>query len=385
MSKKLEHIEILDNGIVHYDSARAKFTPEEIERLNKEYYDNEYSHIPKILEDGFIEFPLLYDGNEHPIWSSCYLPPEFIPSCTPNFEEIYGLKYNIFIPSYNRAGITLTDKMLDRFGIENYYFCIDPSQYPEYSKVYDRKHIIIRDPSFKNESKLDLVTSIDTPDYLHGASGVFNSLLYISKSLGEEAYWTFDDDIFGMGLKARKGDKPATNEKYDKDNYYRASDIDPNIVDFSLKELMNDMMTLFSKMRNQSFYSLEKYGLVFSLPISHKLGTRSYSCYLTNNRNQIPHAGNQNNDILTSLSMSKHGFVNAIFEGFQYNSADTQVLKGGATETYKVNGTLDKGKVLVQAHPNYAKIAVLYSRVHHFVDFNSYNKMRMLGAVKKEV
>ena len=51
--------------------------------------------------------------------------------------------------------------------------------------------------------------------------------------------------------------------------------------------------------------------------------------------------------------MSKYGYVNAIVEGIpQYNSADTQVLAGGATEVYNKFGTLDKAKVLVQAQPD---------------------------------
>ena len=384
MDKKFKHIELLENGIVHYDSGLNQFTQEEVDKLNEEYYAKEESYIPQIIEDGYIEFPILYDNGPEPIWSSCYLPPSFIPSCTPGFEEKFGLRYNIYIPSYKRAGIALTNKMLDRFGIENYYFCVDPSQYPAYKKEYGIDRVIVRDPSFKSESQLDLTNSAISPDSLHGASGVFNSLLYISKCLGEDAYFTMDDDIMGLGIKARKGDGIVPGEKYDKDNYYRCSNLTPE-VGYDFKENLNDMMILFDRMRNRSFMSCEKYGRVFALPVSIKLGTRSYSFYLTDNRNQRDHLGQQNNDIITSLEMSKYGFVNAIIEGVpQYNSADTQVLQGGATDVYNKFGTLDKAKVLVQAQPDYSKVSVVYSRVHHFVDFNQYNKQRLLGAVKAE-
>lgn len=384
MKKKFKHIEILDNGIVHYDSGLNQFTQEEADRLNEEYYANEASFIPEILADGHVEFPILYDNGPEPIWSHCYLPENFEPSISPGFEERHGLRYNIYIPSYKRAGIALTNLMLDKFGIENYYFCVDPSQYPAYKEAYGKDKVIVRDPSFKNESKLDLANSVISPDYLHGASGVFNALLYISKSLGEKAYFTMDDDFSGLGIKARKGEGVVPGEKYDKDNYYRCSNLVPE-VGYDFKENLNDMMILFDKMRNKSFMSCEKYGLVFALPISIKLGTRSYSFYLTDNANQRDHLGQQNNDIITSLEMSKYGFVNAIVEGIpQYNSVDTQVLAGGATDVYKKFGTLDKAKVLVQAQPNYSKVSVVYSRVHHFVDFNQYNKQRLLGAVKNE-
>lgn len=382
MAKKFEHIDFQENGMVHYDSGLNQFTQEEADKLNEEYYAHEASFIPQILEDGYVEFPILFDNGPEPIWSNCYLPPNFEPSISPGFEERHGLRYNIYIPSYKRAGIALTNKMLDKFGIENYYFCVDPSQYPAYKEEYGIERVIVRDPSFKSEDKLDLTNSVISPDFLHGASGVFNSLLYISKSLGEDAYFTMDDDIMGLGIKARKGDGVVPGEKYDKDNYYRCSNLLPE-VGYDFKANLNDMMILFDKMRNKSFMSTEKYGLVFALPVSIKLGTRSYSFYLTDNRIQRDHLGQQNNDIITSLEMSKYGYVNAIVEGIpQYNSADTQALAGGATDVYNKFGTLDKAKVLVQAQPNYSKISVVYSRVHHFVDFNQYNKQRLLGAVK---
>ena len=384
INKQFKHIKLQENGLFHYDSGLNQFTQEEVDKLNAEYYEYEESFIPEILKDGYIEFPILYDNGPEPIWSKAYLPPNFEPSLSPGFEERHGLRYNIYIPSYKRAGIASTNKVLDSFGITNYYFCVDPSQYPAYKEAYGIDKVIIRDPSFKSEDKLDLANSVISPDFLHGASGVFNSLLYLSKSLGEKAYFTMDDDIMGLGIKARKGDGIVPGEKYDKDNYYRCSNLTPD-VGYDLKENLNDMMILFDKMRNKSFMSAEKYGLVFALPISIKLGTRSYSFYLTDNANQRDHLGQQNNDIITSLEMSKYGYVNVIIEGIpQYNSADTQVLEGGATDVYKTFGTLDKAKVLVQAQPNYSKISVTYSRVHHFVDFNQYNKQRLLGAVKEK-
>ena len=80
MKKKFKHIEILDNGIVHYDSGLNQFTQEEADRLNEEYYANEASFIQEILADGHVEFPILYDNGPEPIWRLCYLPEKFEPS-----------------------------------------------------------------------------------------------------------------------------------------------------------------------------------------------------------------------------------------------------------------------------------------------------------------
>lgn len=381
--KILNRNEVLDKNIFngdkvemfHYDSGLNAFPEDEVERLNKEFYENEYKHIPKILEDGYIEFPVLYDDGPEPMWSRCFLPPTFVPSCTPGFEEKYGLRYNIYIPSYKRAGVTYTGPMLDRYGITNYYYCVDPSQYEDYKNAYGKEKVIIRDTSFRLDEKTDLDTSASIPDYLKGASTIFNCLLHMSKSLGEKCYTTFDDDLMNMGLKAPKGDT-TYNGVYDKDMFYRASNLDK--TDFDFKDFWHDLEIFYDKCRNPSFISIDKYGLVFNKPIHIMENTRSYTAYITNNSLVGYHRTNQNNDISTSLEMEKYGLVNLIFEGIQYNSPDTQKQAGGSTDIYRALGTLEKAKSLVQAQPNYSKVAQVYSRIHHKVDFMGYKQQRLV-------
>lgn len=376
--KRTDWLEQTPYGIWHYDSGMYNDSPEEIERLNNEYYKKQEEAIPQILEDGFIEFPILFESFGEEIWSSCYLPPSFVPSNTPGFKEKHGMGFNIYIPSYKRAETSYTAKTLEEFGIENYYICIDPDQYEDYKKYHKQEHLIIRDASFKSDRKLDLISSVQCPDYLHGASGVFNSLLYISKSIGEEIYFTMDDDFYNFGIKARKGNERATgDEKYDKNNYYRATRLTPEL--FDLKDFLNDMGEVFQKIRNVSMMSLDKFGLKFIFPLlDFTTGTRSYSCYLSRTSTQHDHLGQQNNDIITSLEMAKEGYVNVILEGISYNSMDTQADEGGASSVYKRFGTLDKSKCLVQAQPNWSKISHVYNRIHHKVDFSGYNKMRLV-------
>ena len=64
------------------------------------------------------------------------------------------MNYNIYIPSYGRAGDTYTDKVLDTFGIENYYFCVDPDQYPAYKEAYGKDKVIIRDTHSRRKIRL---------------------------------------------------------------------------------------------------------------------------------------------------------------------------------------------------------------------------------------
>lgn len=369
-----------------YNDGIEQFSESEIERLNKKEIEDNKKALEDILKLGYIRFPVFFKNptTEELVESSYYLPPAFEPSCKEGFVERHKMNFNIYIPSYGRAGTAYTAKMLDDFNVSNYYLAIDATQFEEYSKYYDTKHIIIRDTSFRGVDKLDMLTSKKSPNTYHGTAGLYNSLLYFSRSLGESHYWTIDDDMIGLAMKAYKGDSDFTGEmKYNKDDFFRCS----NLLEkygFSFTKFMKGLEDLMLKARNPGFLGLEKFGLVFNLPIKWRLGTRLYSFYLTNNKNQINHFGQHNNDVITSLGMSRAGYVNMLFEGVYYNSGPTQV-GGGLTETYKKFGTLDKGKILVTAMPDCSKISYKYNRIHHTANYNKYNTQRLVGApIKKD-
>lgn len=369
-----------------YNDGIEQFSESEIERLNQKEIEDNKKALEDILKLGYIRFPVFFKNptTEELIESSYYLPPTFEPSCKEGFVERHKMNFNIYIPSYGRAGTAYTAKMLDDFNVSNYYLAIDATQFEEYSKYYDTKHIIIRDTSFRGVDKLDMLTSKKSPNTYHGTAGLYNSLLYFSRSLGESHYWTIDDDMIGLAMKAYKGDSDFTGEmKYNKDDFFRCS----NLLEkygFSFTKFMKGLEDLMLKARNPGFLGLEKFGLVFNLPIKWRLGTRLYSFYLTNNKNQINHFGQHNNDVITSLGMSRAGYVNMLFEGVYYNSGPTQV-GGGLTETYKKFGTLDKGKILVTAMPDCSKISYKYNRIHHTANYNKYNTQRLVGApIKKD-
>ena len=369
-----------------YNDGIEQFSESEIERLNQKEIEDNKKALEDILKLGYIRFPVFFKNptTEELVESSYYLPPTFEPSCKEGFVERHKMNFNIYIPSYGRAGTAYTAKMLDDFNVSNYYLAIDATQFEEYSKYYDTKHIIIRDTSFRGVDKLDMLTSKKSPNTYHGTAGLYNSLLYFSRSLGESHYWTIDDDMIGLAMKAYKGDSDFTGEmKYNKDDFFRCS----NLLEkygFSFTKFMKGLEDLMLKARNPGFLGLEKFGLVFNLPIKWRLGTRLYSFYLTNNKNQINHFGQHNNDVITSIGMSRAGYVNMLFEGIYYNSGPTQV-GGGLTETYKKFGTLDKGKILVTAMPDCSKISYKYNRIHHTANYNKYNTQRLVGApIKKD-
>lgn len=362
------------------DAQEDLFTAEEVaERNAKEVAANE-AGLKLVKEAGFIALPLYADDLDgEPYEGETWVHPDFEPSRSEGFFERHGMHYNIYVPSYERAQTAATLKMLEEFGATNWYVAVDPSQFEAYSKEYPLHRIIIRDINFRRERLLDLNSSIASPDSMHGHAGICNFLLAFSRSMRERRYWTMDDDIMCLALKAHKGDEPAPLDGvYNKDDYYRCSRIREE-YGFNFQSFMEDMENVARATRNAGFIGLEKFGLVFRLPVMWKLGTRVYSFYLSDNKTQVTHLGQHNNDVITSLELSKHGLVNCLFEGIGYHSGATQTA-GGQTEVYKKFGTLDKGKVLVRAQPNFSKISYEYSRIHHSVDYNTHNKARVVGS-----
>ena len=365
----------------HYDDGVIKLSKEEIDRINTKENEENTKALKEILDDGFVPFPVFFNKNGKLVECTFYIPDSFVPSCSPDFLKKNGNHFNFYIPSYGRAENTLTVKWLKEFHVENYYLAIDPNQYNDYKKYHNKKNIIIRDPIFRNEDMYDMITGIKSPNSYHGTAGIYNSLLYFSRSMGESHYWTIDDDMIALSMKARKKAlEPGEEAKYIKDDYYRCSRLEEQ-YGFSYKEFTKDLEEVIMATRNPGFLGLEKLGLVFMLPMMFKTGTRCYSFYLTSNKLQPDHRGQHNNDVITSLENSKNGLVNFLWEGICYSSGDTQ-SGGGLTEVYQKFGTLDKGKTLLNAFPDLSKITFNYNRIHHTVNYNTFNKLRVLGAVK---
>lgn len=365
----------------HDDNVKI-FTDEEVAELNRKEAEENEEALKEALADGFIEIPITFrDSNGVLVDKRAWVHPSFRPSNTPNFYEDFGMRYNIYIPTYKRAKGNATATLLDEFGIKNWYFAMDPSQYSEYKKYWPIEKFILRDISFRDPSMIDLGTSLKRPNYMSGTAGIYNNLLSFSRSLGEKKYWTMDDDFKNMGLKAYKGDKPASTKlPYYKDDYYRASVLTKELG-FDFIHFMDEIEKVGEATRNHGFLGLEKWGMVYNNPISWKLGTRVYSFYLSDNMTQLKHKYCMNNDVIASFEQAKRMMPPFLFEGISYNSMPTQA-GGGLTEQYKILGTLEKGKVLVKAHPSISKISEIFSRIHHSADFSLNTKLRPVGTAK---
>ena len=114
--------------------------------------------------------------------------------------------------------------------------------------------------------------------------------------------------------------------------------------------------------------------------------TRIYSCLLIDNNCKHRWRGRYNEDTDICLRVLKDGDCTIQFNAFLQGKAATQTVKGGNTEEFyhkegsldkaewrdgqlNPEGTIKKSQMLVDLHPDVARIVWKYGRWHHFVDY----------------
>lgn len=122
--------------------------------------------------------------------------------------------------------------------------------------------------------------------------------------------------------------------------------------------------------------------------------TRIYSCLLIENACKHRWRGRYNEDTDICLRVLKDGDCTVQFNAFLQGKAATQTLKGGNTEEFyhaegvqdkeewregRMNhtGTINKSQMLVDMHPDVAKVVWKYDRWHHYVDYSPFKKNKL--------
>lgn len=108
-------------------------------------------------------------------------------------------------------------------------------------------------------------------------------------------------------------------------------------------------------------------------------------------RNDVPYRwrGRYNEDSILSIDMLKGGWCTIEFNAFLQAKAPTQSMGGGNTAEfyhregikgdgpYADGGTTAKSQMLAKVHPDVARVAWRYGRVHHQIDYRPF-KLRQL-------
>ncbi|MDN4590822.1 hypothetical protein DBA29_20285 [Xenophilus aerolatus] len=118
--------------------------------------------------------------------------------------------------------------------------------------------------------------------------------------------------------------------------------------------------------------------------------TRIYSCNLIRNNVPFRWRCRYNEDTIMSIDMLKAGWCTIEFNAFLQHKQQTQKMSGGNTAefyhregvvgkgSYAAGGTTAKSVMLVKVHPDVARLAWRFGRVHHYVDYRPFRGRRLI-------
>lgn len=265
--------------------------------------------------------------------------------CTP--------KYPVYIISKGRWESRLTSKAFEKLNVP-YYIVIEKSEYEKYSEVISPEKILILDETYKDRYDPcdDLGSTMSK-----GSGPARNFVWDHSISIGAKWHWIFDDNII--------------------DFYFINNNRKIRVADGTIFKLMEDFCDLYENIAmagpNYQWFIVStcKYPPYFK-------NTRIYSMILI--RNDIPYRWRCrfNEDTDLSLRVLKDKWCTIQFNMFLGDKATTQSMTGGNTEELYGKGTLAKSKMLVNLHPDVARLVWRYNRWHHDVNYNLVGAQRLI-------
>jgi len=260
--------------------------------------------------------------------------------------------YPIYIPSKGRHDTMLTSKSLNRMKVPH-NIVVEPQEFDLYEKAiseFDLKYATLLCLPFSN---LGL-----------GSYPARNWAWDHSRENGHEKHWCIDDNISDFYRLNR-------NERI-------------RVESGAIFKCAEDFVDRFDNVPISGF----NYRFFVS-PRSkyppYYLNTKVYSCILI--QNDCPHRWRlkYNEDVDLCLQVLKAGLCTIQFNIFLSGKLATQTLKGGNTEELygkqgnmkDPTGTFQKSKMLVDHHPDIARIVWKYGRVHHHVDYRGFKKNKL--------
>lgn len=255
-------------------------------------------------------------------------------------------KYPIFIPSKGRHESRYTMKTFDEFGYD-YKTVIEPQEYDSYARVMDEKKLLVL--PFSNK----------------GLTKTRNWIWDYAENLGVEKFWTFDDNINGI---------------------YRLNN------NLSVRSSTGVIIPIIENFVDR-FENVGVAGMNYFMFVPRKskippytVNTRVYSNMLLNtkekNPNGTPFRNNlyYNDDTDLNIRILKKGSCTIQFNAFQVYKLTTMTVKGGITSSYDDMDDNRKAisQMLVDAHPDVARLTEKFGRWHHEVNYGIYKKNQLI-------
>ena len=271
--------------------------------------------------------------------------------------------YPVYIVSKGRADTMITSKSLSRMKVPH-YIVIEPQDEDAYENALDKFKI------------RDYVTLIVAPFSNHGdgPGRARNWCWDHSISIGAKSHWVLDDNISDF-YRLHKNKRIRVESGV----IFRAAE---DFIDRFENVPIAGFQYRFFIAPNQKYPAYVK-------------NTRIYSCLLIRNDCKHRWRGRYNEDTDICLRVLKDGDCTIQFNAFLQGKAATQTVKGGNTaEFYHAEGDLDKSKwrdgqlnatgtinksqMLVDMHPDVARIVWRYGRWHHYVDYSPFKKNQLI-------
>jgi hypothetical protein len=263
-------------------------------------------------------------------------------------------RFPLYIPSKSRAETATTPRFLDSINVP-YRLVVEEQQYAEYAEYFSVDKLLILDKTFQdNYNTFDDLGNTKSK----GPGAARNFIWEHSIAEGHDWHWVMDDNIT-LFARLHKNQRIPVG---DGTIFHAMEDF---VLRYENIAMAGPQYWMFAPSRSK-------------LP-PFVVGTRIYSCNLI--RNDVPFRwrGRYNEDTDLSLVMLKAGWQTVQFNAFLQYKLTTQTLGGGNTEAfYAGEGTLPKSQMLVDMHPDVARLVWKFGRWHHHVNYNPYKDIPLI-------
>jgi hypothetical protein len=261
-------------------------------------------------------------------------------------------RFPIYIVSKGRADTRLTSRALETMGVP-YHIIVEQQEYKKYCAVIDPKKVLILPKRYQD--RYDTFSKLG--EELGKGSGPARNFAWDhSIKMGAKWHWVMDDNISG---------------------FYRCNhNLKVQVTDGTTLRCMEEFCLRYKNiaMAGPNYFMFCSRKIVMP-PFT--LNTRIYSCNLI--RNDVPFRwrGRYNEDTDLSLRMLKARWCTVLFNAFLQYKTTTLQMKGGNTDTIYKAGTMPKSRMLVEMHPDLARVVWKFKRWHHHVDYRPFKRLRL--------
>jgi len=268
-------------------------------------------------------------------------------------KKTYNPRFPVYIVSKGRWARNPTSEALKKMNVP-FHLIVEKDEYEKYLNLVDKEQLLILPQKYKDEYD----TFWDDNDKRTGPGPARNFAWNHSIQNGFEWHWVMDDNIESF-------------ERFNENIKIKCNTGTPFYV---CEEFVLRYTNIAQAGLNYSFFCP-----AYENRPAFITNTRIYSCLLI--RNDIPYRwrGRYNEDTDLSLRVLKDNWCTVQFNCFLQGKRATQTVKGGnSAEFYDAEGTLNKSTMLEEMHPDVAKVAWRFNREHHYVDYNSFKKIKLI-------